>query len=250
MKKKSKRKTASVPEPPAYQPTGPEQITLLQHEARKGNDTAPRLRVHTIDPPLVLPDHPDIEVAYKLLMEALGTSDPYFVFGFIGELAAVSTQGSPLNESRLNQVLSMVKGIRPKDQVEAMLAGQMAAVHAAIIASTELLYKTQTPQHQDIVANALNKFARTFAMQMEALKRYRTGGQQTVTVQHVSVSEGGQAIVGNLFDGSSGTVSKQSRRSQTNLTTRQAAPIAGDAPRTSGAARRTNKNEKEAQPSP
>jgi len=35
-------------------------------------------------------------------------------------------------------------------------------------------------------------------MQMEALKRYRTGGEQKVTVQHVSVSEGGQAIVGNV----------------------------------------------------
>ena len=33
---------------------------------------------------------------------------------------------------------------------------------------------------------------------MEALKRYRTGGEQTVTVQHVNVGEGGQAIVGNL----------------------------------------------------
>jgi hypothetical protein len=33
---------------------------------------------------------------------------------------------------------------------------------------------------------------------MEAFKRYRTGGEQKVTVQHVSVSEGGQAIVGNV----------------------------------------------------
>jgi hypothetical protein len=35
-------------------------------------------------------------------------------------------------------------------------------------------------------------------MQMEALKRYRTGGEQKVTVQHVTVVEGGQAIVGNV----------------------------------------------------
>jgi hypothetical protein len=36
---------------------------------------------------------------------------------------------------------------------------------------------------------------------MEALKRYRTGGEQMVTVQHVNVSEGGQAIVGNVTQG-------------------------------------------------
>jgi hypothetical protein len=35
-------------------------------------------------------------------------------------------------------------------------------------------------------------------MQMEALKRYRNGAEQKVTLQHVSVAEGGQAIVGNV----------------------------------------------------
>jgi len=31
-----------------------------------------------------------------------------------------------------------------------------------------------------------NKLARTFAAQVEALKRYRTGGEQTVRVEHVT----------------------------------------------------------------
>jgi hypothetical protein len=33
----------------------------------------------------------------------------------------------------------------------------------------------------------LNRLTRTLGTQMEALKRYRTGGEQKVTVQHVSV---------------------------------------------------------------
>ena len=37
----------------------------------------------------------------------------------------------------------------------------------------------------------------TFAIQLEALKRHR-GGEQKITMQHVSVKEGGQAIVGNV----------------------------------------------------
>ena len=40
--------------------------------------------------------------------------------------------------------------------------------------------------------------ARTFAMQMSALKHYRSGGEQRVTVQHFSVRDRGQAIVGNI----------------------------------------------------
>jgi hypothetical protein len=33
---------------------------------------------------------------------------------------------------------------------------------------------------------------------MEALKRYRSGGEQKMIAQHVHVAEGGQAIVGNV----------------------------------------------------
>ena len=52
-----------------------------------------------------------------------------------------------------------------------------------------------TPERK---ARAFNKLARTFAAQVEALKRYRSGGEQKMTVQHVHVAEGGQAIVGNV----------------------------------------------------
>ena len=41
-------------------------------------------------------------------------------------------------------------------------------------------------------------------MQMEALKRYRMGGEQRVTVQHVTVNDGGQAIVGPMSPARSG----------------------------------------------
>ena len=35
-------------------------------------------------------------------------------------------------------------------------------------------------------------------MQLEALQRYRGKGQQKVTVEHVNVNAGGQAIVGTV----------------------------------------------------
>ncbi len=60
------------------------------------------------------------------------------------------------------------------------------------------LAHVETLPKQDSAERALNKLARTYATQMAALKRYRTGGEQKVTVQHVSVREGRQAIVGNV----------------------------------------------------
>ena len=58
---------------------------------------------------------------------------------------------------------------------------------------------------QDSAERAFNKLARTFAVQMEALKRYRTGGEQKVTVHHVTVNEGGQAIIGAVSPAAAGT---------------------------------------------
>jgi hypothetical protein len=41
-----------------------------------------------------------------------------------------------------------------------------------------------------------NKLSRTYALLLDALNRHRGKGQQKVTVQHVRVNTGGQAIVG------------------------------------------------------
>ena len=91
-----------------------------------------------------------------------------------------------------------VKGIQPRDQVEAMLAAQMAAVHRATMAFAQRL-ELARPYHSRTAWSAPStSLARTFESQMQALKRYRTGGEQKLTVQNVSVNDGGQAIVGNV----------------------------------------------------
>jgi hypothetical protein len=85
-----------------------------------------------------------------------------------------------------------------------MIATQMAAIHCATMVMARRLRGVETLPQQDSASNSLNKLARTFAMQMDALKRYRTGGQQSVIVKHVTVNDGGQAIVGNVETGGGG----------------------------------------------
>jgi hypothetical protein len=106
-------------------------------------------------------------------------------------------------------MLSMVKGIEPRDQLEAMLAAQMAAVHNATMTFARRLNHVDNIPQQDSAERAFNKLARTFAAQMEALKRYRTGGQQKVTVEHVTVNQGGQAIVGSVSQTGGGAGDKR-----------------------------------------
>ena len=64
--------------------------------------------------------------------------------------------------------------------------------------------RQRTLAQQDAAERALNKTARTFAAQMDSLKRYRSKGQQLVRVERVTVEDGGQAIVENVGTGGRG----------------------------------------------
>ena len=81
-------------------------------------------------------------------------------------------------------------------------AAQMAAVHMATMTFARRLAHVENIPQQDSAEHALNKLGRTFTMQVEALKRYRSGGEQKVVVQHIYVAEGGQAaVVGAIAQG-------------------------------------------------
>jgi hypothetical protein len=135
-------------------------------------------------------DHSHQLVGRALVMDALASADEDFLNGIKYQLANASAHDQDIDERGLNFMLSVIKGIEPRDQLEAMLAAQMAAVHVA----TMTVARDLAP----VKISAFNKLTRTFAMQMEALKRYRSGAEQEVTLQHVSVAEGGQAIIGNV----------------------------------------------------
>jgi hypothetical protein len=182
---------------PEYEPTAQELSVLSKHFSGKIDQTAPRIKVLKGGKD-ILPDHPHKLIGYALLMEAVGTTDLDFIQGLVQQLANAGSGRDQIDEGDVNFMLSVVKDIKPRDQIEAMLAAQMAAVHMATMKFARQLALVGTIQEQDSAERTLNKLARTFATQMETLKRYRAGVEQKVTVQQVSVSEGGQAIVGNV----------------------------------------------------
>jgi len=109
----------------------------------------------------------------------------------------------PANDER-QFMLSIVNDIAPRDPIERMLAVQMAAIHVATIRAGRWLANTENIPQAQAHYTGFNKLARTFAAQVEALRKHRTGGEQRVIVQHVNVSDGGQAIVGNVQTGGRG----------------------------------------------
>ncbi len=198
-----KRRAVAKP----YEPTPEERVAIEAMAARKKEPpVAPRMKVtEKKGVSQISPDHPDLAVGHILLMEALGTVELDFLDGLLGQLANAGTQGRIVDERGLNFMLAVVKGVEPKDQVETMLAAQMAAVHMATMTFARRLAHVDNIPQQDSAERAFNKLARTFSAQVEALKRYRTGGEQKVTVEHVTVNKGGQAIVGNVTHGGRGS---------------------------------------------
>jgi hypothetical protein len=197
-----KNRTKKKPEPNAATPydkmTSQERTAIDKFFARNAANPAPRLKVLKGQAATISPDHPDELAGQMLLMDALGTGDLDFYHGLLHQLATVGSKGGQVDERGLNFMLSVMKGVQPRDELEAMLAAQMAAVHMATMTIAQRLAHVENIPQQDSAERAFNKLSRTFTTQMEALKRYRTGGEQKVTVQHVSVAEGGQAIVGNV----------------------------------------------------
>ncbi len=149
----------------------------------------------------VATDHPDLAVGHILLANAMGAHDASFYDGLIIQLGSAAGDGTTPNVDDVNFMVSVIKGVAPRDQLETMMAAQMATVHMATMKFAWRLNHVDNLAQQDSAERAYNKLARTFAVQVEALKRYRTGGEQHVTVQHVTVHDGGKATVGAVAAG-------------------------------------------------
>lgn len=138
------------------------------------------------------------------LMTALGTLDPDFMNAFLGQIGNSVSRKDKLDQDTLNFALGVIFAVEPKDEIEALLAAQMAAVHICAMDSSRRFLWAEGLASRDSAERALTKLTRTFALQMETLKRYRSKGQQVVRVERVTVHDGGQAIVGAVRHGGEG----------------------------------------------
>jgi hypothetical protein len=90
-----------------------------------------------------------------------------------------------------------LNGISPRDELEGMMVAQLITAHNAAM---DCYRRAAIPeQHAEARRENLaqaGKLSRTFAMLLEALNRHRGKGQQKMTVEHVHVHSGGQAVVG------------------------------------------------------
>jgi hypothetical protein len=111
-------------------------------------------------------------------------------------------------DRQLKAATAALVGIGPRDELEGMIAAQLIAAHsAAMECYRRAMLSEQTLEGRRENLSQANKLSRSYTLLLEALNRHRGKGQQKVTVEHVHVHEGGQAIVGTV-EGGGGTSKK------------------------------------------
>lgn len=204
-------KGADAPErdlgPDEYEPTAAERAAIDGHFSRKrSKPPAPKIRLkevaaHDYD---IKYAHASQSLGEILLENALCVADSDFLHGILQQVLNASQVDGKVSEHMMNFALAAIRGVRPKDEVEVMLATQMAAVHLHAMSFSMRVACTPSVEGLMKFEPALNRLTRTFAAQMEALKRYRSKGEQVVRVERVYVGPGAQAIVGNVAQGAGG----------------------------------------------
>jgi len=134
------------------------------------------------------------------VIDAFGTASPEFAQHNAGWVAAlVRRRGAKIpDETELNAGLAAISGIAPENEIEAMLAVQMVGTHEVAIQMLNKAKQADTTDQLERYGALATKLLRTYTGQVEALSKLRRGGSQKVTVEHVHVYDGGQAIVGNV----------------------------------------------------
>jgi hypothetical protein len=118
-------------------------------------------------------------------------------------------------------------GIRPRDELEGMLAAQLWATHSAVMECFRWsMLKGQPFERWREQLNQANKLVRSFAVLLEALDRHRGAGRpQVVRVERVTVEAGGQAIVGAVAQRGGGR--RERRNDPMHSRPRQPLPMHG-----------------------
>ena len=133
----------------------------------------------------------------------------------LGRKSLISIEALKDQQTQIDACAEALAGIAPQDEVEGLLAAQMIACHsAAMECFRHAMLKEQSPEGRQMYLNCANRFTRTYALHMETLDKHRGKGQQKVTVEHVHVYRGGQAIVGNVDTGGGGSNSKDQTHAQ------------------------------------
>ena len=100
-----------------------------------------------------------------------------------------------------NKSITLIAASDPKNQLELMLATQLAMTHITLGKSARLLDQNyKDVQTINSLGNLYTKLSRLGIDQINTLERMKGKGQQKIIVEKVNIESGGQAAIG-VYEG-------------------------------------------------
>jgi hypothetical protein len=124
------------------------------------------------------------------LADWFGSVDHDFIRGLIVQVMnATSVEPNKIDATAFHFVHAVLKRYKPSDELEAMQVVQMTAIHEEFMRCVGRLARAKNLLEVDSFERAVNKLARTYTMQMEAIKRHRRSSDRKTTGQQASLAD-------------------------------------------------------------
>jgi len=151
----------------------------------------------------------------KVAGEVVDLGDLNFLSGYLADtLENPNMIGVDASEQRihlaaaactLQAAVDAAESAKARNSLEKMLCHQMATAHYAAMKLISYSFEhALQPGERARLTNAGARMMQVYQEGLLALQKIRTGGKQTVVVQHVQVSDGGQAVIAGSVASSDG----------------------------------------------
>jgi len=112
----------------------------------------------------------------------------------------ITSQGDD-TKSAFKKAITLIAASDPKNQLELMLATQLAMTHITLGKSAQLLDQNyKEVKTINSLGNLYTKLSRLGIDQINTLERMKGKGQQKIIVEKVNIASGGQAAIG-VYEG-------------------------------------------------
>ena len=140
-----------------------------------------------------------LEIEPSDLCAVFGVTDPAVAARLLSQLlgAIQPDTSQPIDPALINEALGFIRGIGPKDTIEAMTATLMAATHhAAHDCARRAMHPAQSPGGRAMYLGLSMKATRAFAQLKQSLDIGRGKvTTQRVVVERLTVEPGAQAVI-------------------------------------------------------
>jgi hypothetical protein len=184
------------------------ELVVRRLDSHFSNERVPGVVMPRKTSPSTAPEKRDVSDTTDAFEKITGTRNRELQDSLLNQLLSTvpvdENASEKTKDDRLTSSFAALAGLAPRDEAEGMLAVQMVATHsAAMDCLRRARVSGQTFEARELNLKHAEKLMNIYTRQIEALDKRRGRGQQKITVEHVTVQAGGQAIVGSTVAGAS-----------------------------------------------